>query len=107
MGNVNSFMKITSISLVSDGVVTTLTTELKFLLLTKWRTEQSTGYTQNDHLLYPLVDLLPQMLPGSRNVRHVFIQDVLLGADAVILNVLRPVQLAHIKVKCLQVGKDG
>lgn len=42
------------------------------------------------------------MLPGSRNVRHVFIQDILLGADAVILDVFGPVQLAHIKVKCLQ-----
>lgn len=42
------------------------------------------------------------MLPGSRNVRHVFVQDILLGADAVVLNVLGPVQLAHIKVKCLQ-----
>lgn len=58
-------------------------------------------------MLYSLVDLLPQMLPGSRNVRHVFIQDVLLGADAVILNVLGPVQLTHIKVKRLQDGKDG
>ena len=49
---------------------------------------------------YP-VHLLPQMLPGSRNVRHIFIQDVFLGADAVILNILRPVQLAHVKVKHL------
>lgn len=46
------------------------------------------------------------MLPGSGNVGHVFIQDVLLGADAVVLNVLGPVQLAHIKVKCLQDRKD-
>lgn len=53
-------------------------------------------------MLYFLADLLPQMLPGSRNVRHVFIQDVLLGADTIILNVLGPVQLAHVKVKRLQ-----
>lgn len=45
--------------------------------------------------------ILPQMLPGSGNVRHVFIQDVFLGANAVVLNVLGPVQLAHVKVKCL------
>lgn len=43
------------------------------------------------------------MLPGSRNVRHVLVQDVLLGADAVILDVLGPVQLAHVKVECLPV----
>lgn len=49
--------------------------------------------------------LLPQVLPCSRNVRHVFVQDVLLGADAVILNVLGPVQLAHVKVKSLQRGQ--
>lgn len=42
------------------------------------------------------------MLPGSRNVRHVFIQDVLLCADAVILYVFRPVQLTHVKVKGLR-----
>lgn len=41
------------------------------------------------------------MLPGSRNVGHVFVQDVLLGADAVILDVFGPVQLTHVKVKCL------
>lgn len=52
-------------------------------------------------MLFSLVHLLPQMLPGSRNVGHVFIQDVLLGADAVILNVLGPVQLAHVEVKHL------
>lgn len=46
--------------------------------------------------------LLPQVLPRSRNVGHVFVQDVLLGADAVILDVLGPVQLAHVKVKSLQ-----
>lgn len=49
------------------------------------------------------VPQFPQMLSGSRNVGHVFIQDVLLGADAIILYVLGPVQLAHIKVKCLPV----
>lgn len=58
-------------------------------------------------MLFSLVYLLPQMLPGSRNVGHVFIQDVLLGADAVILNVLGPVQLAHVEVKRLQGGEDG
>lgn len=46
------------------------------------------------------------MLPCSRNVGHVFVQDVLLGADAVILNVLGPVQLAHVKVKSLQRDKN-
>lgn len=44
------------------------------------------------------------MLPGSGDVRHVFIQDVLLGADAIIVNVLGPVQLAHIKVERLKEG---
>lgn len=45
---------------------------------------------------------LPQVLPGSGNVGHVFVQDVLLGADAVILDVLGPVQLPNIEVKSLQ-----
>lgn len=53
-----------------------------------------------------MVDSLPQVLPGSRNVGHVFVQDVLLGADAVVLDVLGPVQLAYVKVKCLQETKD-
>lgn len=95
-------MKITYISLASDGVIKTRFNGPNNPLVA----------IQTDHLpvvfmLYSLVDLLPQMLPGSRNVGHIFIQDVLLGADAVILNVLRPVQLAHIKVKCLQDRKDG
>lgn len=42
------------------------------------------------------------MLPGSGNVGHVFVQDIFLGADAVILDVLGPVQLAHVEVKRLQ-----
>lgn len=42
------------------------------------------------------------MLPGSGDVGHVFVQDVLLGADAVILDVLGPVQLAHVEVESLQ-----
>lgn len=46
--------------------------------------------------------LLPQMLPGGGDVGHVFVQDVLLGADAVILDVLGPVKLAHVEVKSLQ-----
>lgn len=46
--------------------------------------------------------LLPQMLPGSGDVGHIFVQDVLLGADAVILYVLGPVKLAHVEVKSLQ-----
>lgn len=64
-----------------------------------------TGGETHTWILYfwRLVDLLSQVLPGSRNVRHVFVQDILLGADAVVLNVLGPVQLAHIKVKCLQI----
>lgn len=50
----------------------------------------------------PPDNLLPQMLSGCRNVRHVFIQDVLLGADAVVFDVLGPVQLTHVKVKRLK-----
>lgn len=42
------------------------------------------------------------MLPGSGDVGHVFVQDIFLGADAVILDVLGPVQLAHVEVKSLQ-----
>lgn len=47
-------------------------------------------------------DLLPQVLASGRNVGHVFVQDVFLGADAVIIDVLGPVQLTHVKVKGLR-----
>lgn len=52
------------------------------------------------------VDVLSQVLSGGGNVRHVLIQNVLLGADAVILDVLRPVQLANVKVEGLKDHKD-
>lgn len=46
--------------------------------------------------------LLAQVLPGGGNIGHVLVQYVLLGADAVTLNVLRPIQLTHVKVKHLR-----
>lgn len=46
--------------------------------------------------------VLAQVLSGSWNIGHVLVQYVLLGADAVILNVLGPIQLTHIKVKHLR-----
>lgn len=58
--------------------------------------------TPNGVIILKRGHLLPQMLPGSGDVGHVFVQDVLLGADAVILYVLRPVKLAHVEVKSLQ-----
>ncbi len=52
------------------------------------------------------MDVLPQVLSGGGNVGHVFVQNVLLGADTVILDVLWPVQLANIKVEGLKDDED-
>ncbi len=47
-----------------------------------------------------------QVLSGGGNVGHVFVQNVLLGADTVILDVLGPVQLTNVKVKGLKDHED-
>lgn len=52
------------------------------------------------------MDVLPQVLSGGGNVGHVFVQNVLLGADTVILDVLWPVQLANVKVEGLKDHED-
>ena len=52
-----------------------------------------------------VVVLLVEMLASSRQAGQLFVQDVLLGAHAVVFHVLGPVQLSHIKVKRLNMGK--
>ena len=48
------------------------------------------------------VNSLPQVFLGHRDVGHLLIEDVFLGPDAVVLDVLWPVQLPHVKVERLK-----
>lgn len=46
--------------------------------------------------------LLVEVLARGRQARQLLVEDVLLGAQAVALHVLGPVQLAHVEVEDLQ-----
>ena len=56
---------------------------------------------------WPLsVNVLPQVFLGNRDIGHLLVEDVFLGPDAVVLDVLRPVELPHVKVECLKNEKN-